>query len=279
MKKIYLSGNYVTVIYDGTNERLYPVSQVQLSEFTDHFLIENRIENQPKDTQVSFAQVGTWFNEDGSVAYTVETLRAFFAGLTESVSISDSSITEVKESLQGYYSLLSGFYFGGVATERVITTAEADTWIDIELTIDPSGTFEHRPTDMITAQAVGHTGTGANGSRIAFLLEGLTQSSTASVRAAMTFDPDEDGGRFESKILFTRHSGASPSIDFAIEANSLIMESGADTAYAYTPNTQFFVGDTINTYGVGDAGTVRLQVKTDVAGTLQMREIALFIQS
>ena len=276
MKKIYLSGNYVTVIYDGTNERLYPVSQVQLSEFVDHFLIENRIENQPKDTQVSFASVGTWFNEDGSVAYTVETLRAFFTGLSESVSV--SNVTEIKEAIQGYYSLLSGYYFGGVATERVITTEEVDTWLDVELTVDPSGTFEHRPTAMQTAQAAGHSGTGASGSPISFLLEGLTISSTAVVRAAMTFDPDEDGGRFESKILFTRHSAASPSVDFAIEANSLIMESGADIDYAYTPSTQFFVGDTINTNGVGDAGTVRLQVKTDVAGTLNMREIALFIQ-
>jgi len=197
----------------------------------------------------------------------------------ESKVLGESSLSEIRDGIQGYYSLLSGYYFGGIATERIITVAETNTWLDIELTVDASGTFEHRPTDMLAAQAVGHTGTGANGSPIAFLLEGLTQSSTASVRAAMTFDPDEDGGRFESKLLFTRHSSASPSVDFAIEANSLICESGAEIDYSYTPNTQFFVGDTINTNGVGDAGTVRLQVKTDVAGTLNMREIALFIQS
>lgn len=82
MKKIYLSQNYVTVIYDGTNERLYPISQVQLSEFADHFLIENRVENQPKDTQVSFASIGEWFNEAGDTAYTVQTLRDLFLGIS-----------------------------------------------------------------------------------------------------------------------------------------------------------------------------------------------------
>lgn len=84
MKKIYLSGSYVEVVYDGTNLRLYPVSQVQLSEFVDHFLIENRVENQPKDTQVSFAQLNAsqWFEQDGVTPYTVASLRTFFEGLS-----------------------------------------------------------------------------------------------------------------------------------------------------------------------------------------------------
>ena len=40
----------------------------------------------------------------------------------------------------------------------------------------------------------------------------------------------------------------------------------------------FFIGDTIDTNGAGDAGKVRFQVKTDVAGTITMNELALFIQ-
>tara|TARA_R110002049_G_scaffold190727_1_gene359386 strand:+ start:566 stop:1306 length:741 start_codon:yes stop_codon:yes gene_type:complete len=187
--------------------------------------------------------------------------------------------TAIQSQVQGYYSLLSGFYFGGVATQKIITTEETNTWLDVDLSIDALGTFDFRTQAMKSAQAIGHTGTGASGDPIVFLLEGLTQTSTASVRAAMSFDPDEDGGRFESKLLFSRHSGTSPATDFAIEASGLAVESGADVDYSYTPNTQFFVGDTIDTNGVGDAGTVRLQVKADVAGTLSMREICLFIQS
>jgi len=276
MKKIYLSGNYVTVIYDGTNERLYPISQVQLSEFTDHFLIENRIENQPKDTQVSFASVGTWFNEAGDTAYTVESLRIFFTGIS-AVGVTS---TEVKSDIQGYYSLLSNYYFtGGLATERIITTAEAGTWLDIELTIDANGVFDNRPTGMKTAQAVGHLGSGALGDPICFKLEGLTTTSSADLRTAFTFDPDEDGGRVESRLLFKRHSGTTPASDFVIEATSLSMESGADLEYSNTPNVQFFIGDTIDTNAPGDAGTVQVQIKVDVAGTISMREVALFIES
>ena len=187
--------------------------------------------------------------------------------------------TAIQSEVQGYYSLLSSFYFGGDATVMNITTEQTNTWLDVHLDVDALGVFDFRTNGMKDAQAVGHIGTGADGSPIVFLLEGLTASSTASVRTAMSFDPDEDGGRFESKLLFTRHSGTSPSTDFAIEASGLAVESGADVDYSYTPNTQFFIGDTIDTNGVGDAGTVKFQVKTDVAGTLSMREICLFIQS
>ena len=56
------------------------------------------------------------------------------------------------------------------------------------------------------------------------------------------------------------------------------MESGADEEYPHLVNVQFFVGDTINTNGVGDAGKVRFQIKSDVAGTILMNEMAIFIQ-
>ena len=187
---------------------------------------------------------------------------------------------EVKGNIQGYYSLLSNYYFnGGVATERIITTSEVGQWLDIELTVDALGVFDNRPTAMKEAQTIGHDGTGANGDPIIFKLEGLTTTGTATIRSAFTFDPDEDGGRIESRLLFNRHSGTSPSTDFSIESTSLAMESGADLEYSDTPSVQFFIGDTIDTNGVGDAGRVRIQIKSDVAGTILMREIALFIQS
>lgn len=83
MNKIYLSENYVVVIYDGVNERLYPKAKVSLAEFPDQFIIENRVDNNPKDTIVSFNSLGLnrWFNEAGDTPYTVETLRALFIGI------------------------------------------------------------------------------------------------------------------------------------------------------------------------------------------------------
>jgi hypothetical protein len=219
----------------------------------------------------------------GDTYYAVDGARYFVYNenhLPIEVSSTELSSDEVRSDIQGYYSLLSNYYFtGGIATERVITTLETGTWLDIELTIDAQGVFDNRPTGMKSAQAVGHLGSGALGDPICFKLEGLTTTSSANLRTAFTFDPDEDGGRVESRLLFKRHSGTTPASDFAIEATSLSMESGADLEYSNTPNVQFFIGDTIDTNAPGDAGTVQVQIKVDVAGTISMREVALFIQS
>lgn len=190
------------------------------------------------------------------------------------VELTDS----VKSGIQGYYSLLSAFYFGGVATEATITTEQVDTWLDVELTIHPSGTSDFRPTPMKDAVASGHTGTGANGSPIVFDLEGLALSSSCNFRASLSFVPDEDGGRLDSRMYVERHSAAVPSDDFFLEATGLAMESGADESYASYVNIQFFVGDTLNTDSPGDAGKIRFQIKSDVAGTVHINELALFIQ-
>jgi hypothetical protein len=187
--------------------------------------------------------------------------------------------TVVSSDIQGYYALLSDYYFDGAATERIITVAEVDTWLDIELTVHPSGTSDFRPSDMKNAIATGHTGTGASGDPIIFDLEGLTVSSSCNFRASLSFIPDEDGGRLDSRMYVERHSAAVPSDDFFLDATGLAMESGADESYANYVNIQFFIGDTINTNGPGDAGKIRFQVKSDVAGTLYTNEIALFIQA
>ena len=191
----------------------------------------------------------------------------------------DSNLDEARDYAQGYYGLLSNFYFtGGVATETVIPVESVGQWLDVNLTVDAEGLFDERVTSMKTANVAGHTGTGAPGEPIIFLLEGLEKSSSANLSVSMAFNPDEDGGRLDSRLCFQRHSGTTPSEDFYIEGTSLAMESGAEEDYANAPNLQFFIGDTIDTNGIGDAGKVKFQVKTDVAGTLSMNEIALFIQ-
>ena len=83
MNKIYLSDNYLIVI-DGAEQRLYPKVHVTLAEFSDHFLIENRVENQPKDTIVSFASLtaNVWFDEAGTTNWTQATLRTLFTGIS-----------------------------------------------------------------------------------------------------------------------------------------------------------------------------------------------------
>ncbi len=178
---------------------------------------------------------------------------------------------------QGYYGMLSGFYFGGNATETVIDENMLNQFVDVELDVDAAGLFDNRPQDMITAQANGHTGTGADGDPVIFGLEGLDLRSFANFRASMSFLPEEDEGQLESRLLFNRHSGTTPSEDFSIEEVSLSMQNGADIDYVSEPMLSFFVGDTIDTNGAGDAGKCRFQIKSNVTGTLKLRALTWYI--
>lgn len=183
-----------------------------------------------------------------------------------------------RDEFQGYIALLSPVYFGGNATTFDIALEDVNQFLDIELEVDPAGEFDHRVTSMTDAQASGYTGTGADGDPIIFLLEGLELTSSADVRVSMSFNPDDDGGRLDSRLNFFRHSGTTPSDNFHIEASSIAMESGAEEDYAYTPDIKFFIGDTIDTNAPGDAGRVCFQIKSDVPGTVTINEIAMFIQ-
>ena len=198
--------------------------------------------------------------------------------ITKSVT-SELLTTTIGTNLQGYYGLLSAIYFDGVATESTLTIDDVDIWQDVIMTVHSDGLSEGRPIAMKNANALGHEGDGSDGNPIIFLLEGLTESGTANLRTSLTFIPDEDGGRLDSRIFLERHSAATPSEDFPINAAGLAMESGADEEYPHLVNVQFFIGDTINTNAAGDAGKIRFQIKTDVPGTIKMNEMALFIQA
>lgn len=202
------------------------------------------------------------------------------AALSADIGAFETASTNLKEDFQGYIALLSPVYFGGSATTFDIPLEDVNTFLDLQLDVyEPGGEFDYRVTSMKDANAEGYLGTGAAGDPLIFLLEGLEITSTANVRVSLSFDPDDDGGRLESRLLFNRHSGIPLSgTDFSIEASSIAMESGADEDYSYTPNIQFFVGDTIDTNGPGDAGKVRFQIRTDVPGTVTVNEIAMFIQ-
>ena len=187
------------------------------------------------------------------------------------------NVDSSSDDIQGYYGLLSNFYFGGAATTTAITTENVNEWMDIELTINENGTFDNRPVSMSDAQTNGHAGTGDADSPIVFNLEGLSQTSFANFRASMSFVPDEDEGQLESRLLFNRHTGTLPSDDFSIEEVSLSMQNGADIHYVSEPMLSFFIGDSIDTNGVGDAGKCRFQIKSNVAGTIHLRALTWYI--
>ena len=232
----------------------------------------------------------------GSIYVCTDTDQTFAAG-TDNIPVEISGIDDAtkaellevlelsKQNAQGYYGLLSGIYFDGAATSIEIPVEQVNIWQDVVMTIQApvsgvhaGGIADERVTTMKAANAVGHEGTGASGSPIVFLLEGLQESSSCTLRTSLTFEPDEDGGRLDSRIYLERHSAALPAADFTIDAAGLAMESGADEPYPHLVSVQFFIGDTINTNATGDAGKIRFQIKSDVAGTVSMNEMALFIQ-
>jgi len=181
-------------------------------------------------------------------------------------------------STQGYYGLLTNFYFtGSTATTTAVDTDDVGEWVDVEFTVDSLGRFDQRPLAMQTANVGGHTGTGAAGDPIVFSLEGLDLHASANFRASMSFVPETDEGQLETRLLFERHSGTTPNDQFPIEEVSLSMEQGADIHYPSEPMLSFFVGDTIDTNGPGDAGSCKFQIKSSVEGTLHMRALTWYI--
>lgn len=191
-------------------------------------------------------------------------------------------LTDSNQYVQGYYSLLTDFYFtAGTPTSTTIGADDIDQWIDVNITIAPNnsneGLFDYRPDAMKNAQAVGHTGAGTQVDPIVFSLEGLNLRSFCSFRSSLTFEPDADEGQLEARLLFQRHSGTTPSTDFDITETVLSMSQGAAIEYFAEPFLSFFIGDTIDTNGVGDAGSFRFQIKANVQGTLRTRAFSLYV--
>ena len=198
---------------------------------------------------------------------------------TPVAGLQSSDLILARDYTQGYYGLLSNFYFtGGVATETEIELEDTNTWIDVNITTDALGLFDNRPSSMKAANAAGHTGVGTQADPIIFDLEGLDLHAHANFRASMTFEPDIDESQLQTRLLFNRHSGTTPSEDFSIQEVTLEMNQGADIEYAAEPMLSFFVGDTIDTNAAGDAGKCRFQVKASVEGTVRMRALTWYIQ-
>lgn len=197
-------------------------------------------------------------------------------GENRKVNIADF-VAKHASAESGYLGLLSPFYFGGSATATDIPVEGVGVWTDVVMTIDVDGDFDYRTDKMKLAQSSGFAGSGSLGDPVTFTLEGLTIESFANFRASMSFEPDEDGGQLETRLLFSRHSGTSPSADFSIEEVTLSMSQGADLGYTAEPLLSFFVGDSIDTNAAGDAGTFKFQVKTNVAGTVSMRALTLYM--
>jgi len=179
----------------------------------------------------------------------------------------------IRKPTSGYYALLTDFYFDGAATETIIPVEDVDTWIDVNFTTAAAGEFDYRPEAMINENPNNAFDNTTN----LFSLEGLTIEDFGAFRASMSFDPDEDNGEFDARLLFERHSGTTPSEPFSIEDIVATMNQGADTDYPIEAYLTYFIGDTVDTNGSGDSGKCKFQVKSSVAGTLSMRAMTWYL--
>tara|TARA_R110002073_G_scaffold57521_3_gene146057 strand:- start:785 stop:1507 length:723 start_codon:yes stop_codon:yes gene_type:complete len=220
--------------------------------------------------------VGLQFSDNGRITKADLRIALGIEAAESSIVSLESAVSDITAlDNQGYIGILSPFYFDGAATSTEIVIEEVDVWQDVIMEIHANGVSDERVTAMKQAQTVGYEGDGTLNNPIVFLLEGLVESSFCTLRTSLSFTPDEDGGRLDSRLFIERHIGAGD--DFSINAAGLSMESGADEIYPHLISTEFFIGDTIDTNGVGDAGKVRFQIKSDVTGTVSMNEMALFI--
>lgn len=205
---------------------------------------------------------------------TLNTLQREYYLASLEGNLSSGVTVEQVEGMTGYYGILTDFFFGGSGTTTEISTI--DTWTDVNFTVHDTGSneglFDKRPPVMVEANAAG-----TEGANKTFLLEGLTTNAFCNFKSGFLFNPDVDGGKVEARLLFERHSGTVPADNFPIETVALQMESGADIEYPSLVELDFFVGDTIDTNAAGDAGKCRFQIKSDVTGTLTMKELVWYI--
>ncbi len=75
MKKIYKKGNYV-IVDDGTNVLLFNIYRSYFQIYPETFKLVNQT---GLSYQILISEIGTFYNEAGSTAYTETTLKQFLS--------------------------------------------------------------------------------------------------------------------------------------------------------------------------------------------------------
>lgn len=196
-------------------------------------------------------------------------------------SVTPGTILPEAKKVSGYLGLLSSYYFGGSGSVTTIADTDVNQWVDVLLTVDPAGTFDYRPQEMVDQDATGFSGTGAAGDPYLFSLAGLDQEAFGKMRVTGLFTPDIDESQLDVRLLFTPNtSGAFGQFGIAEQAAS--MTQGAVQDYFVEPTITFFVGNTIEdigTAGSPDAGQFQLQIRSSVEGEFNLRGMTAYFHS
>jgi hypothetical protein len=133
-------------------------------------------------------------------------------------------ITEAEAFLEakkvsGYLGLLSPYYFGGVGTTTTILPYQVNEWVDVNLDVDPAGTFDYRPQDMVDADAAGFTGSGLAEQLETIVLVGNLDASVPA-GTTVTF-PLADSPYPSGDITFTRDTDDGSTTDWIVSFGDL----------------------------------------------------------
>ena len=162
----------------------------------------------------------------------------------------DAGITEAEALLEakkvsGYLGLLSPYYFGGVGTDTVIDPVSVDQWVDVNLSVDPVGTFDYRPQDMVDANATGFSGAGTAGSPTTQVSLSGNLDKSSSTGTVVSFDL-ADAGTFNLTKSSTTNAW---SYNYNFNSGSLFFDftTGAITT---SPSTREIGGVTFDFSGL-----------------------------
>jgi hypothetical protein len=106
----------------------------------------------------------------------------------------------------------------------------------------------------------------------------MTQQSFGKMRVTGLFNPDIDESQLDVRLLFTPNSSGAFG-QFSIAEQAATMSQGAGIEYFVEPTITFFVGDTIEDLGSGDAGQFQLQIRSSVEGEFTLRGMTCYYHS
>ena len=126
---------------------------------------------------------------------------------------------------QGYYGLLSDFFFGGTTTDRIIGGGDVGEWVEVGFDIPANGEFDNRPIEMIEAAASGSTSTeDFHTYTQPIIVDGNTSTSVTVSTNTLTFTTGSGFGlTFENSILNGDNDGYGEiTVDFSTQDYLLV---------------------------------------------------------
>ena len=139
---------------------------------------------------------------------------------------------------QGFYGLLSDFFFGGTTTDRIIGGADVGEWVDVGFDIPSGGEVDSRPIEMIEATPSGSISSEDFHTYTQPVIVGGNTSATVTISTnTLTFTTGSGFGlTFENSILLGDNDGYGEiTADFATQ-NYLLVNPNDSTDRAIITN-------------------------------------------